>query len=93
PTPYRRLVGKVNFITNFHPDVLFVVQHLRLLHELEVPSLHLVSIKYYSKAAIHIAKYLVFHERNEHIDIDCHYVRSQLSQGLINLTNIPTPTF
>lgn len=62
----------------------------RLLPELEVPNRIHVPIRCDSQATIHIAKKPVFHERTKHIEIDYHYVRSRLQQGMITLSHIPT---
>ncbi|KAM0048148.1 putative RNA-directed DNA polymerase [Helianthus debilis subsp. tardiflorus] len=62
----------------------------RLLTELHVPNITPVTLKCDSQAAIHIAKNPVFHERTKHIELDCHFVREKLQEGLISLIHTRT---
>ena len=58
----------------------------RILSEFQVPFVLPIPIKSDSLAAIYIAKNPVFHERTKHIELDCHYVREKLLEGLISLS-------
>jgi len=62
----------------------------RLLSEFQVSSILHVPLKSGSLATIYIAKNPVFHERTKHMELDCHFVRKKLQEGLISLSHIRT---
>lgn len=63
---------------------------VRLLEELGVVDLKSVTLHCDIQSALHIARNSVFHERTKHIDIDCHFTRDKVLEGLIRLVCLPT---
>lgn len=63
---------------------------VRLLEEFQLDSLKPVQLHCDNLSAIHIAKNPIFHERTKHIEVDCHFTRDKVLEGLIQLTYLPT---
>lgn len=67
-----------------------VVWVTNLIKELGIRIQGAVLVYCDSKAAIQIVANPVFHERTKHIEIDCHFIREKVHQGLINTIYINT---
>lgn len=67
-----------------------VVWVIRLLDELGIHNLKLVTLNCDNMSALHIANNPVFHERTKHIEVDCHFTRDKVMEGLLQLTYLPT---
>ena len=59
---------------------------VRLLEELGVQSLKPVTLVCDNQSAINIGKNPVFHERTNHIELDCHFTREKVLEGLLQLS-------
>ena len=63
---------------------------VRLLAELGVPHTCPVTLHCDSQSALQLARNPVFHERTKHIEVDCHFTRDKVLEGLLQLTYLPT---
>lgn len=65
----------------------FVVSELiwlrGLMNEIGCPQISPFVVFYDNKSALHIAHNPVFHERTEHTEIDCHFVRDKIKNDTI----------
>lgn len=68
-------------------EVTWVV---RLLQDLCVQTIQPVTLHCDNQSAIYIGKNPVFHDRTKHIDIDCHFTRDKVLEGLLQLSYLPT---
>jgi len=67
-----------------------IVWVTNLFKELGIKIEQTVSVFCDTKAAIQIAANPMFLERTKHIEIDCHFIREKIQQGLINTMYVPT---
>jgi len=63
---------------------------VKLLSELGVSQSQPVTLHCDNQSALQIAKNPVFHERTKHIDLDCHFTREKVLEGLLQLAYLPT---
>lgn len=63
---------------------------VRLLQELQVEPIKPITLYCDNHSAMHIARNPVFHERTKHIEVDCHFTRDKVMEGLLHLAYIPS---
>jgi len=63
---------------------------VRLLKELGISNLTPVQLHCDNQSALHIARNSIFHERTKYIEIDCHFMRDKVLEGLLQLHYLPT---
>ena len=68
-------------------EVVWIAQ---LLKELGIKNLTPISLKCDNQAALSIAVNPVHHERTKHVEVDCHFVRDKVTQGVIKPKYVPT---
>lgn len=74
-------------MSNVASEVTWTV---RILQELGMKYLQPITLFCDNQSAIYIAKNPVFHERTKHIEVDCHFVRDKVLEGLLQLSHLPT---
>ncbi|RVW78478.1 Retrovirus-related Pol polyprotein from transposon TNT 1-94 [Vitis vinifera] len=62
----------------------------RLLEELRVPLKHPMVLYYDNQAAISIAKNPVHHDRTKHVEIDQHFIKEKIEEGVFKVSYTPT---
>lgn len=63
---------------------------IRLMEELGVCNLKSVTLHYENMYALNIAHNPIVHNRTNHIEIDYHFAREKVMDGLLQLTYLPT---
>lgn len=63
-----------------------------LLLSLGVHHPNAIHLFFDSQSTLHLANNHVFHERTEYIEVDCHFIRDAISDGLVAPSYVPTTT-
>ena len=63
---------------------------VKLLSELGLSQSQPVTLHCDNQFALQIAKNHVFHKQTKHIELDCHFIRDKVLEGLLQLAYIPT---
>lgn len=64
---------------------------VRLVADFGIPKLQSITLLCdNNQFAIHISKNRIFHERTKHIEIDCHFTKDKVLEGLIELSYLLT---
>ena len=66
-----------------------ITWHVHLLEELGVQELKPVTLYCDSQSTLQIAHNLVLQDRTKYIEIDCHFTKEKVMEGLIQLTYLP----
>ena len=67
-----------------------IVWLITLLDTFGVQHKQPVALYYDSKAALFISANPVYHERTKHIEVDCHFIREKIEDGVIENFHVPT---
>lgn len=62
----------------------------RFLKELKIPVDRPLKMFCNNQAVISIAKNPVHHDRTKHVQIDCHFIKEKMEEGIIMLLYTPT---
>ena len=62
----------------------------RILNELGFTNTNTMSLLCDNKAAIEIAKNPVHHDRTKHVEIDRHFIKEKLDEGILKLLYVPS---
>ncbi|XP_061358123.1 uncharacterized mitochondrial protein AtMg00240-like [Gastrolobium bilobum] len=89
PTSYRRLIGRLLYLTITRPDLSFAVNHLsQYMADPRVPYLQEAHRILASVKSTVGQDNRVFHERTKHIEIDYHLIRDCIVRGQVKTFHI-----
>ncbi|GKE42747.1 ribonuclease H-like domain-containing protein [Tanacetum coccineum] len=84
-TDYQKLMGKLIDLTNNRRDISYDVHFLK---DLNFDNFLPVSLYCDSNSAIKIAANPVFHERTKYLEIDLHFVREEILDGVVKTVKV-----